>query len=357
MSKIEAVVNAPMPDNVSSLRSFLGLVSYYRQFMGNLSTIAHPLNCLLEKSASWRWTDREQGALEQLKKLLVEAPVLAHYDPAMPLVLACDASGTGVGAVLSHVTPEGERPVAYASKSLSKTQQQYSQLEREAYEIVPGVTKFHEFLFGQQFTLITDNQPLPVIFGPKRTIPTIAAMRLQRWGMILAACDYTVQLKASKENGNADCLSRLSWPRRSEDVCEVSQIICQQQSQLPLTASDVAAATQEDQFNNVQSTEVCAEWMASECITTASQVQESSRRANLCEWLSPACVTNSDPYSAEIQTIARMETGLLARRRHNQLRRRNDSEVLTPPIPPVVAPRPDVRRSICLRRVPARLQE
>lgn len=246
-AKVDAVLKAPEPTNVSELRSFLGLVSYYRQFIDNLATIAHPLNRLLEKSAKWQWSSQAQAAFEKLKKLLSEAPVLAHYDPSQPIYLACDASGTGVGAVLSHVTPEGERPVAFASQSLTKTQQQYSQLEREAYGIIFGVTKFHDFLYGRKFVLITDNQPLAVIFGPKRAIPNIAAMRLQRWAVTLAAFDYTVQRKSTKDNANADCMSRLSLASQPEPACEVFQIISERQQSLPIRAEGIAAATREDQ--------------------------------------------------------------------------------------------------------------
>ena len=110
---------------------------------------------------------------------------MCHYDPSLPITLACDASPYGIGSVLSHLFPDGtERPIAYASKSLSPAEKNYSQIDREASSIVFGVKKFNEYLFGRRFTLVTDNRPLSFIFKPGRGVPEMAAARLQRWVLI-----------------------------------------------------------------------------------------------------------------------------------------------------------------------------
>ena len=117
-------MNAPNPSNVSKLRSLLGLINYYGKFIPNLSTILHPLNDLLKKSRNWNWTKACTQAVQLAKNALT---VLTHYNPALPLKLAADASAYGVGAVISHTLPDGsEHPVAYASRTLSAAEKNYA---------------------------------------------------------------------------------------------------------------------------------------------------------------------------------------------------------------------------------------
>ena len=123
-----------------------------------------------------------------LKEQLVSAQVLVHYNSELPLRLACDASAYGIRAVLSHTMPgESERPISYGSKTLSKSEQHYSQIEKGAPSLIFGVRKFHQFLYGRPFTLVTDHKPLTTIFGSKKEIPTVTAARLQRWAILLMA--------------------------------------------------------------------------------------------------------------------------------------------------------------------------
>ena len=115
-SKLEAIIKAPKPENVQQLRSFLGLINYYSKFVANLASLLHPLNQLLQHNIKWKWTQECTSAFEQAKKELVSAKVLAHYDPDLPMKMATDASAYGVGAVISHVYPNGnECPIAFAS--------------------------------------------------------------------------------------------------------------------------------------------------------------------------------------------------------------------------------------------------
>ena len=128
--KIYAVVSAPRPENVPQLSSFLGLVNYYNRFLPNASTVLHPLHQLLEKNSEWQWTGQCDQAFTEAKRMITSEQVLTHYDPAIPVRLACDASPTGIGAVFSHVMPDGsERPVAFASRSLTKTERKYAQID------------------------------------------------------------------------------------------------------------------------------------------------------------------------------------------------------------------------------------
>ena len=208
--KVRAIVEAPAPTNVSQLRSFLGLINYYGRFIPNLSTILSPLNALLGKGKPWRWTSKCATAFQVAKEQLSSQSVLTHYDPQLPIRLACDASPYGVGAVISHIFPDGqERPIAFASRTLNKAEQKYAQIEREALGIVFGVRKFHHYLYGRKFTLLTDHRPLTTILSPCKAIPSMAAARMQRWALLLAAHDYSIQYREAARHGNADGLSRL----------------------------------------------------------------------------------------------------------------------------------------------------
>ena len=159
------------------MRSFLGLVNYYGKFIPNLATLLQPLNSLLQANTKWVWSRECTQAFQDAKKKIASAQVLTHYDPALPIELAVDASPFGVGAVISHSMPNGaERPIAFASRTLHKSEKNYAQIEKEALAIVYGVKKFHQYLYGRNFTLLTDHQPLTSIFGPKKGIPSLACL-------------------------------------------------------------------------------------------------------------------------------------------------------------------------------------
>ena len=117
-SKVDAIVNAPAPMNVTELRSFLGLVNYYGKFLPNLATLLSPLYALLQKRRPWKWAAEQAKTFRDVKALLQSSRVLVHFDDSLPLVLETDASPYGVGAVLSHndgteVLPVGERDVSH----------------------------------------------------------------------------------------------------------------------------------------------------------------------------------------------------------------------------------------------------
>ena len=246
-SKVVAITKAPTPTSVKEVRSFLGLVGYYRKFIPNMSTIAQPLNQLLEQGRRWRWTDECKKSFEELKSALASSSVLTHYNPDLPLKLDCDASQFGLGAVISHVFPNGdERPVAYASRTLSASERNYSQIEKEALAIVFGTKRFHQYLYGRHFTLVTDHQPLLAILGPKRGLPTLAAARIQRWAITLAAYNYNVIYRSTLKHTNADGFSRLPLKDCQAEPDEAAALNIRQIEILPISFKQLQTATRVD---------------------------------------------------------------------------------------------------------------
>ena len=216
--KVEAIAKAPQPTNVQELRSFLGILRYYGKFIRNLATILHPLNQLLQTNRKWNWTQECSDAYQLAKDQIVSAQVLTHYNPALPICMAADASAYWIGSVISHRLPDGsEHPISFASRTLTPSERNYSQLEKEALSLIFGVKKFHQYLYGRKFSLVTDHKPLTAIFGSKKGIPTPAAARLQRWALLLSAYDYDIQYRPTLAHSNADGLSRLPLPKLGPD--------------------------------------------------------------------------------------------------------------------------------------------
>ena len=164
--KIQAIREAPTPTNVSQLKSFLGLVNYYGKFLPNLSSVLAPLYSLLQQKQSWTWDSSQESAFQKAKTSLTSDSLLVHYDPTKELLLACDASPYGVGAVLSHRMEDGtDKPIAFASRSLAPTEQKYSQLDKEGLSIIFGVKRYHQHLYGRHFTILSDHKPLQHLFS------------------------------------------------------------------------------------------------------------------------------------------------------------------------------------------------
>ena len=222
--KVEAITNAPPPRNVSELKSYLGMINYYQKFLPNLSSVLALLHRLLNSKTHWHWGKDQQQAFEQSKSFPMSSRLLVHYDNKTELILECDASQNGLGAVLSHKMEDcSQHPISFAPQTLTKAERNFSNLEREALAVIIGQKKFHQYLYDRQFILETDHKPLESLFNEKAT-PAKAAARIQRWALTLAAYNYTIKYKPGIEHGNADALSRLPLlVSRGQHLCQLKQ--------------------------------------------------------------------------------------------------------------------------------------
>ena len=184
--KLKSILEAPAPTNVAEVKSFLDMITYYVRFLPNISTIMERIHELTHTGVAWNWSKECKGAFEYSKNMLASARVLVHYDINKPLVLSVDASPYGIGAVLSHIIGDQEKPICFASRKLTTSERRYSQLDKEGLAVVYGVTKFQKYLEGRSFTIYTDHRPLLGLLGSDKPIPNLSSPRVQRWAILLA---------------------------------------------------------------------------------------------------------------------------------------------------------------------------
>ena len=247
--KIAIILDAPRPTDVSSLRSFIGMANYYRKFVPDFASTLHPLTTLREKDRKFEWTDMMDEAFLPVKRALGKSGFLMHFDSSLPVTVARDASPVGLGAVLSHIMSDGEeRPIQFASRSLTRAEQRYSQIEREGIGIIFGMKRFYPFLFGRKFTLVySDNKPLAAIISPRKDISAVAAERIQRWAMYLSGFNYDVRYRSSAQNVNADWFSWLPTQNDDPDTStdeDVALVLCI--GVLPVSSEQIKTAVRKD---------------------------------------------------------------------------------------------------------------
>ena len=155
--KVAAIQNLSPPRNIKEARRFLGLISWYRRFIKDVSQVAAPLHQLLKKKAQWEWTKEHQEAFEELIRRLISAPILACPDWTKEFVLQTDASKDGLGAVLTQSDGETESIIAYASRAVNKAESNYSVTELECLAVKWGIWKMRDYLEGYHFVVVTDH--------------------------------------------------------------------------------------------------------------------------------------------------------------------------------------------------------
>uniref|UniRef100_A0A1I7XH92 RNA-directed DNA polymerase n=1 Tax=Heterorhabditis bacteriophora TaxID=37862 RepID=A0A1I7XH92_HETBA len=234
--KTIAISRMPPPQDCAQLRSFLGLINYYGSFVPMMHNLRAPLDALLKKDVQFKWS---------VKEILSSNLLLTHFDSKENIVIAADASNYGIGAVISHRYKNGtEKAIYHVSRTLTA-------IEKEELALVFAVRKFHRFIFGRPFTLLTDHKPLLAIFGSKKGVPVISANRLQRWATMLL-------YRATTSFGQADALSRLietqqesRSPEETVIAAVDADIVAEFESHirtLPITATQIQKATRNDKL-------------------------------------------------------------------------------------------------------------
>ena len=207
------------PTTKKDVRTFLGMAGYYRRFVKDYATIAEPLTELTRKNLPERveWNNKAELAFQKLKRMLISAPLMKNPDFNRTFILQTDASGVGVGAVLSQGEEE-DQPIAYFSRKLLPREQAYSTVEKECLAIVLAVKHFKAYLLGHTFIIQTDHRALRWLHQFKEK-----NARLTRWSLLLQPYNFTIEHRKGQANANADALSRLdvtstSCQRRREEM-------------------------------------------------------------------------------------------------------------------------------------------
>ncbi|CAF4527491.1 unnamed protein product, partial [Didymodactylos carnosus] len=225
-TNVVKTMDFPTPTSTKAAYSFVQMAQFYRRFIKDFASIAAPLNMFKNKNAKFEWTSKCQKSFDTLKQKLSQYPLLAFYNAKAKLKLKIntDASNTGIGGVLHQVNPDGRlQPVQYLSRSLSKREQKYSVVEKECLAMVWCITKLRPYLYGQEFTLVTDHHPL--CWLNKQSSKN---GRLDRWSLQLQEYTFDIKHTSGPSNCVADCLSRYPT-HQPDDVAEEQLEIMQGQ--------------------------------------------------------------------------------------------------------------------------------
>lgn len=272
--RIKAVVEAREPELPSEVRSFLGLVGYSSKFIPDYASIAEPLRKLTRKGEEFVFGKEEKKAFQQLKSSLQETETLGYFDLKAKTIVMADASPVGLGAVLIQEQRGDMRVISYASRSLSKVERRYSQTEKEALGLVWACEKFHAYIYGIEFDLVTDHKPLQVIYGPLSK----PCARIERWVLRMMPYKYKVVHIPGTKN-IADALSRLvkqsppsdSLSKAAEDYV---RFIAVEATPDALTPKEVEIASAQDEvFAEVRECIATGDW--SKCSIKAYSVVKS----------------------------------------------------------------------------------
>ncbi|KAF7659395.1 hypothetical protein LDENG_00298790 [Lucifuga dentata] len=223
--KVRAVINMEEPTDVSGVRRFLGMVNHLGKCLLHLAEKTQPLRELLRAKNVWLWGDAQQRAFDSIKQDLSQPPGMALYNPKTYTVVSADASSYGLGAVLlQRQSDEKLKPVAYASRTLTDTEQRYAQIEKEVLAITWACERFSDFLIGIAFHVETDHKPLVPLLDSNNLdeLPP----RIQRLRMRLMRCAFTISHVSGKNIATADVLSRARQREKQETETWKLRLTC-----------------------------------------------------------------------------------------------------------------------------------
>jgi hypothetical protein len=217
-AKVVAILEMPNPTDVHILMNFIGLCNYYRMYVQDLNTIAHPLYALLKKDVAWTWNEEAQEAFNTLKENLSEFPILKRLDFKKVFILHINWSALGIGAILGQFDEEGkEYVIAYASRNKNKVESKYFSYDGECLVIVWAIIHFKPYFYGTKLTLYTDHQPIKWLMTDNNLIG-----KLVRWALILQEYEFEVIHRPGITYQNADTMSWKPFTT-SEDFLEAKQ--------------------------------------------------------------------------------------------------------------------------------------
>ena len=201
--KIKAIVNMPVPIDVTTVRSFLGMCGFYRSYVYNFAKICQALYDLTKDGVKFNWGELERESFETLKRLLSQAPILKHPNFNFPFIIETDASDRGLGSVLIQRYHGETHVIQYASRTIQPGELSWPVRDKEALAILWACEQFRVYVAGQHFVIETDHKSLEWLFKAEKPA------RLVRWAIRLSEYNFTIKAKAGKLNTTADALSRL----------------------------------------------------------------------------------------------------------------------------------------------------
>lgn len=203
--RVKDILNATEPKNASEVKSFLGLVNFSARYIPNLATLSEPLRKLTKKNEPFRWNKEQQDSFQKLKNSLSANDTLGYFRlGAEKTQLVTDASNVGLGAVLIQEYKGQSKVICYASRSLTDVEKKYSTTEKEALSVVWACEKFHLYLYGINFELVTDHKPSEGLYNAKSR----PNARIQKWVLRPMPYNYPIRYMPGKQN-IAYALSRL----------------------------------------------------------------------------------------------------------------------------------------------------
>ena len=222
--KVKAILEYPAPKTLKALRRFLGMIGYYRPFIQNFASKAYPLTNLLKNENKYEWEEEQQQSFETLKNCMMKDPILVYPDFKKEFFLACDASGTGLGAVLLQKNKCRMRVITYGSRVLNATEKNYSTTEKECLAVFWGLKKFRHLILGYKVNILTDHKPLLDLFKRR---DFISNQKFNRW--FLAVLEYGPNFRyiPGPSNTLADGLSRAFEEEEKNKIMEMHCFCCQ----------------------------------------------------------------------------------------------------------------------------------